>query len=126
MSQQCRTRRLGSWGEQLAAEYLEGLGWQVVARNWRCEIGELDLVALQPICGSLPVAVAVEVKSRSGVGFGDPLESITFAKQRRLNQLAALWRRGFAEPVSGLRVDAIGVVRERGQAPQLRHVRGLA
>ncbi len=120
------SRRLGSWGEQLAAEYLTDLGWQVLARNWRCPAGEIDLVALQPLVGSPPVGVAIEVKSRSGTGFGDPLEAITHDKQQRLNQLAAAWRREYAGKLSGLRVDAIGIVRRRGSAPRLRHVQGLA
>ena len=54
--------RLGAWGEQAAAEYLSGLGWRVVARNWRGDGGELDLVALEPVEGAPPVGVVVEFK----------------------------------------------------------------
>lgn len=118
-------RNLGAWGEQLAAEYLVGLGWQVVDRNWRCSLGELDLVALEPIVGAAPVAVAVEVKCRRGLGFGDPLESITRTKLRRLGQLAHEWQRASGSRFSGLRVDAIGIVKQAGLAPQVRHVMGL-
>lgn len=118
--------RLGSWGEEQTAEYLKALGWQVLERNWRCPSGEIDLVALEPLIGAPPIGVAVEVKCRSGHGFGDPLESITYAKQRRLNQLAAAWRRSYPGELSGLRVDAVGIIRRRGLRPELRHVRGLA
>lgn len=117
--------RLGSWGEQLAAQYLSDLGWHLVARNWRCPQGELDLVFTEPIFGRAPVGVVVEVKARSGTGFGDPLEAITDIKQQRLRTLAALWRRDSGLILSGLRVDAVGVLKEPGQAPVLRHLRGL-
>ena len=83
--------RLGAWGEQAAAEYLSGLGWRVVARNWRGDGGELDLVALEPVEGAPPVGVVVEVKCRRGTGFGDPLEAITRQKNSRLRRLAGQW-----------------------------------
>lgn len=118
-------RSLGAWGEALAADYLVGLGWQVVSRNWRCPFGELDLVGLEPVPGDDPVGVVVEVKCRRGRGFGDPLESITFAKLNRLRQLAGQWRSESGVPLSGLRIDAIGIVKTAGLAPELSHVRGL-
>lgn len=117
---------LGSWGEQWAAEYLERLGWQVVARNWRCPIGELDIVALDPVTQAEPVAVAVEVKCRAGDGFGDPLEAITAGKLARLRRLAVAWKQQSGLRTGGLRVDAIGIVKVRGAGPQLRHVKGVA
>ena len=49
------SRRLGGWGEDAAAEHLMGLGWQVVARNWRGEGGEVDLIALEPVDDGPPV-----------------------------------------------------------------------
>lgn len=118
------SRQLGFSGEDYVAKYLESLGWQIVARNWRCELGELDLCCLDPGPG-LPTAVAVEVKTRTGLGFGLPLEAITEEKRRRLNRLASHWASQLDLPHSGLRVDAVGVLKLPGSVPQIQHVRGL-
>ena len=77
-------QRLGARGEQLAADWYTARGYQVVARNWRCREGELDLVVARD--GEL---VFCEVKSRSSDRFGTPAEAVTPAKQRRLRVLAA-------------------------------------
>jgi putative endonuclease len=76
-------RGLGRRGEDLAARQLAAQGYEVVARNWRCESGELDLVARDGEC-----LVFVEVRTRRGGAMGSPEESITAAKQARLIALA--------------------------------------
>lgn len=115
-------QRLGRRGEDEAARYLEGLGWSVLARNWRCRAGEVDLVAHEPEADAL---VVVEVKTRSGTGFGSPLEAITYAKVRRLRQLAAIYAREHPTGAARLRVDAIGILWPRGRACQVVHARGI-
>ena len=115
---------MGRFGEGLAAAHLAGLGWTVLDRNWRCRAGELDIVALEP--GPPPCLVVVEVKTKAGPGFGDPLEAITVAKAARLGRLALWWQRCHAGVPDRLRLDAIGVTKLPGQAPALRHVRGLS
>ena len=70
---------LGRRGEELAAQQLAAKGYQIVARNWRCETGEVDLVAREGEC-----LVLVEVRTRRGRSMGSPEESITAAKQARL------------------------------------------
>ena len=67
---------LGRRGEQLAAEYLERAGLRILDRNWRCETGELDIVALDQ-----RVLVVCEVKTRSGVRYGSPLEAVSHSKR---------------------------------------------
>jgi putative endonuclease len=89
-----RRQRLGARGEQLAADWYLARGYAVVARNWRCREGELDLVVARD--GEL---VFCEVKTRSSDRFGVPAEAVTFAKQRRLRVLAA---RFLAEHAAGL------------------------
>jgi putative endonuclease len=76
-------RGLGRHGEQMAARHLASKGYEIVARNWRCETGELDLVARDGDC-----LVLVEVRARRGQTLGSPEESITPAKQARLADLA--------------------------------------
>ena len=70
---------LGRRGEELAARQLQAKGYQIVSQNWRCETGELDLVAQEGEC-----LVLVEVRTRRGRSMGSPEESITAAKQARL------------------------------------------
>jgi len=77
-------QRLGARGEDRAAAWYRAAGYDVVARNWRCPEGELDLVVGRP--GEL---VFCEVKTRSSDRFGAPAEAVTIAKQRRLRMLAA-------------------------------------
>jgi putative endonuclease len=76
----------GQAGEALAVAWYEAHGYEVVARNWRCREGELDVVARR---GRLHVFC--EVKSRSSAAFGVPVEAVGHLKRARLRRLAALW-----------------------------------
>jgi len=110
---------LGRRGEQLAAEYLTEQGLAVLARNWRCAEGELDIVATD---GDSTV-VFCEVKTRRGTGFGTPLEAVTRGKRRRIRRLAFLWLSSMKPchwTVS--RFDVIGILIPDGAAPQIEHV----
>lgn len=78
--------RLGATGEDRAAAWYVAHGYQVLARNWRCREGEIDL-----ICRSGSTVVVCEVKTRSSLAYGHPAEAVTATKQRRLRQLASLW-----------------------------------
>ena len=78
---------LGARGEDLAVAELERQGMTILARNWRCRLGEIDIVAAEVVGGRTTV-VFCEVKCRSGLGFGDPLEAITWKKLRTLRSLA--------------------------------------
>ncbi len=117
-------KSLGVRGEDLAAAELERQGMAILARNWRCRLGEIDIVAVEQIRGRTTV-VFCEVKCRSGLGFGDPLEAITYAKVRKLRQLAAEWLAESADKPDGIRIDAVGIVLRPGTAPVLRHERGI-
>jgi putative endonuclease len=89
-------RALGARGEQLAAEWYAARGYEVVARNWRCREGELDLVVTRP--GEL---VFCEVKTRSSDRYGTAAEAVTPAKQRRLRVLATRYLASVDEPGVG-------------------------
>jgi len=77
---------LGRLGEELAARKLEAMGYHIHERNWRCPLGEVDIVAKDG-----DVLAFVEVKTRRGRQFGTPEEAITPAKQARLIELAAAY-----------------------------------
>ena len=116
----CRHRALGDYGERLAARHLLGQGLQILDRNWRCVRGELDIVAREA-----HELVICEVKTRSGEGFGAPFEAVTWRKQRRLRQLAGLWRDDHPGEASGpLRIDVISILCLPGRPARLEHLRG--
>ncbi|WP_030164317.1 YraN family protein [Spirillospora albida] len=100
---------LGRRGEDAAAAYLGALGWKIIDRNWRCPEGELDIVAHDG-----RGHVACEVKTRTSVRFGDPLEAITPAKARRLRLLAWRWAAVHGVGATGMRVDVLGLLTEGG------------
>lgn len=114
------TNATGAYGEQLAANHLEALGYRVLARNWRSPRGELDLVALDPR-GELAF---VEVKTRRGYGFGHPLEAVNALKLVRLRVLAGEWLA--ANPHQGnVRIDAIAVTLEESGEPRIEHLKAV-
>lgn len=96
---------LGRWGEAVAAEHLRSSGYRILDRNWRCPIGEIDIVALQD--GAL---VVVEVKTRSSIEYGHPFAAVTPVKLARLHRLGLSWRAAGAGRRGPLRVDVVSVV----------------
>src|SRR6266571_609219 len=81
-----RRGQLGRRGEELACERLTALGLRIVARNWRCCTGEIDVVAV-----GLDLLVFCEVKTRRGHGYGISAEAVTPAKRARLRQFAVVY-----------------------------------
>ncbi|MGL4743777.1 MAG: YraN family protein [Dermatophilaceae bacterium] len=111
---------LGRYGERLAERYLQDIGLQVVDRNWQCEHGEIDIVALDAGC-----LVVCEVKARSSTGYGSPVEAVTVAKVLRLRRLAAAWLASHEVHRDQVRIDVVGVLCQPGCRPVLRHVVGV-
>ncbi|GAA1633607.1 YraN family protein [Leucobacter chromiireducens] len=116
-----RPLTLAARGEALAAEYLAHQGFAILDRNWHSRYGEIDLLARE---GS--TVIAVEVKTRSGTGFGDPLTAITARKAARLRRLLFEWLRAQRVRSEHLRIDAVGIVLRPGRAPQIDHLRGIS
>lgn len=109
----------GRWGEEIAALHLQDRGWRILARNQRVGHKELDLVARR---GAL--LAFVEVKTRSGPGFGHPLEAITRRKRREVVAAARGWLREHPQPGCRLRFDAVAVFLEDGRPARVEHVAG--
>jgi putative endonuclease len=78
---------VGRIGESATAQYLIGIGFQILDRNWRIKGGEIDLIAKSPN-GKVHF---VEVKTRSSWTFGHPLEAIDREKAHRMQKLALAW-----------------------------------
>ena len=108
---------LGRWGEDLAAQHLEADGMCLLARNWRCAEGEIDIAATEG--GRL---VVCEVKTRSGTGFGSPAEAVTMTKRRRLRRLAQLFMGQFGHGWVAIRFDVISVLVRPGEEPEITHL----
>jgi putative endonuclease len=112
---------LGAYGEALAARHLTGNGMVLLDRNWRCDQGEIDLVLRDG-----RVLVVCEVKTRSSLAFGSPIEGVTEQKAARLRRLAARWLAAHEIRPSEVRIDLVGVlVPAHGGAATVDHVAGI-
>ena len=113
-----RGPRAGAEGEDLACRHLAAQGFAILARNFRCRSGEVDVIARDG-----GVTVFVEVKHRRGSGHGAGHESVTFGKRRRIVRAARIFAsaRGLSE--SPLRFDVVSIDETDG-VPHLRHDRG--
>jgi putative endonuclease len=105
----------GRRGEDLACRHLEAHGFQVLARNFRCRGGELDVVAREG-----GVTVFVEVKERGDTSRGGGLEAVTAAKRRRIVNAARVYASAHGLGESPLRFDVIAIEWRDGR-PELRH-----
>lgn len=114
--------QLGALGEQTAVDYLSGQGWEILARNWRCRYGELDVIAADPATATL---VFVEVKTRSGDGFGGLAYAVPERKVRRLRRLAGIWLGDQDTHWPRVRLDVIGVRVGRSATPEISHLPGV-
>lgn len=107
---------MGARAEAHVAERLAAAGWTILARNWRCRLGELDIVARDGAC-----LVCVEVRARRGTRFGSPEESVDARKQARLARLAQAYVQaaGWHGP---WRIDVVAVEASGDGTPQrVRH-----
>ena len=96
---------LGRRGEDCAAAYLERAGYRIIARNWRCREGEIDVIVAQT-----DIVAFVEVKTRSSTRFGHPFEAITAVKLARMRRLAAVWCAQSDIWPHRIRLDVIAVI----------------
>lgn len=112
-------RSRGAWGEELAAEYLRRQGYTILARNYRCRYGEVDIIASHN-----GFVAFVEVKLRKNSSYGAPREAVTYAKQKKLRTTALTWlgeHPGRLQP----RFDVIEILAPQGEAtkaPQINHI----
>jgi putative endonuclease len=121
---QAQRRSLGRQGEDIAAAYLAGLGYELVARNWRTRAGELDIIARD---GDWLVFVEVRARRAAGGGrppaMGSPEESVTPRKQVRLVAMSEAYLFELPWPGSW-RIDVIALeLWPDGRVARLNHLR---
>jgi putative endonuclease len=106
---------LGERGENVAARHLQKLGYKIIVRNFRCELGEMDIIARQG-----KTLVFVEVKTRA---YDDPTpeEQVNLNKQQTLTRIARLYMSRYGTPQPPARFDVIAIVWPTGQNPIIRH-----
>ena len=109
-----RTVRLGAAGEDAALRRYRGDGFDLLARNWRCSLGELDLVLVR---GGL--VVFCEVKTRSGDGFGGGYEAVTWRKREKLRLLGEAFLLAHRLVPAAVRFDVASVRTRPGTAPEV-------
>ena len=98
-------QRIGQIGEELVADYVREMGMEILDRNWRIKEGEIDLIAREAT-GNF---VFIEVKARSSLHFGHPLEAINSSKALRLQRLALAWLVMHGAWGSAYRIDCCAV-----------------
>lgn len=101
-------KALGAYGEAVVADWYRARGYTVVARNWRCREGEIDLILVRD-----ELVVFCEVKTRRTDAFGLPAEAVGWKKQQRLRRLAARWLAESGSRSEDVRFDVASVVASR-------------
>jgi putative endonuclease len=114
--------KLGENGEQFVADYLTKIGYQIMSRNWRVREGELDIVARD----QNGLIIFVEVKTRTSIAFGDPLESIDRKKLFRIQKLALAWLATNLRLGNPYRIDSAGVIISRSGEITLDYRKGIS
>jgi putative endonuclease len=104
-------KALGELGERWARKHLEQNGYHIRETNYRCREGEIDIVAEHEGC-----LVFVEVRTKTGSGFGTPEESVTVAKQEKLVSVAMSYLQAHEDLPSEWRIDVVAIeVSPKGQ-----------
>lgn len=112
------TNDIGDRGENVAASFLEENGYRVLERNYRFERNEVDLVCLDPDQGG--EIVFVEVKTRTGRGYGPPEASVTEEKKAALVEVSRAYLHERQLEGAPARFDVIGILVDDGE-PEIKH-----
>jgi len=114
-----KRQTLGRQAEQLAADYLVERGYEILARNWRRPEGELDLV----VVSAEGLCIFVEVRSRTGIERGHPLETVDARKRARVRRAARMYIDEEQPQATGFRFDVVGVTFALDESPpELVHI----
>lgn len=110
-------RQLGNIGEHIAAEYLTAHGYQIVERNYRSRLGEIDVIAAKN-----EVLVFVEVKTRTSTRFGRPSEAVNFLKQQKITKVASWYIHNKRLEGRRVRFDVVELLRTPAGQMSVNHI----
>ena len=115
-------KMVGKKGEEAARYLLEEKGYRIIETNYRCPLGEIDLIAAEG-----KTIVFVEVRTKTGMAFGSPEESINTDKSRRLYRLAQYYLKAKSKNEYPARIDLVAVMLDRKslQVKSINHIRGI-
>lgn len=108
------SQTLGLVGEALASHYLTAKGYKILLRNYESSLGEIDLIAKEK--GAL---VFIEVKTRSSISMGLPLESVTFRKRAQIVKCAQYYMKRYGIKNLPCRFDVVSILMPPNQEPQI-------
>ncbi|MTI53824.1 YraN family protein [Geosporobacter ferrireducens] len=111
---------LGALGERLAASHLEKRGYKILDMNYRCCMGEVDIIAYDG-----KTYIFVEVKTRSGLAFGRPIESINYKKREHMVRTALNYLKAKQLGDCSYRFDAVEVLFEGENLSEIHHVKNI-
>lgn len=111
---------IGRRGEEIAAAFLQQKGFRILERNWRCRMGEIDLIVERG--GEIRF---IEVKFRQTTTYGYPEESITPTKLRHLAASLELWLRTRPQMPKHYQADAIAILLEPGNPADIRWIEAI-
>jgi putative endonuclease len=117
-----RRQLVGKTGEERAKEFLLQQGYAIVETNYRCALGEIDIVALDG-----DTTVLVEVRTKTSLAYGSPEESITAAKARRLRRMAQSYLQSQRRSGNACRIDLVAVIldRETHEVLSIKQIKGI-
>lgn len=109
---------LGQNGEELAVRYLMLNGYLILHRNFRCRIGEIDIIAKKD-----QVLTFIEVKTRNSLVAGNPAEAVTFTKQQKIRRVAQyyLLLEGLLDNMPVLSFDVIEIIKHENKLLRFKH-----
>lgn len=111
-------KSIGRYGEDLACEHLRSKGYNIIVRNYRIKLGEIDIIA-----GIAGVLVFVEVKTRKSLSYGYGLESITWKKQQTIKRIAEYYYNSLHDKNLQARIDVIDIVLNQDNSlQQIKHI----
>lgn len=103
--------RTGKIGEDMAADFLKRSGYKIIERNFRCNIGEIDIIAIDK-----DVLVFVEVRTKNSSSFCSPQQTITLSKQKKLQKLSLFFLSNKKIENRDCRFDVVAIDLSRGKA----------
>ncbi len=108
---------LGAYGEEVAAAYLHEQGYTLIERNFRCPLGEIDIIAKKS-----HDLIFVEVKTRRSLSFGLPQDAVGIQKQRQIIRSAQWYLKKPGVSRQHPRFDVIAILVRPGHPPEINHI----